>query len=127
MEAWGSEVAWTEGARQIDECTDLYAVSVREIEELTLEIVIEEAKTQAEIREVESHHPLELLRMGGRPIESDPTCRTFRVVFERRHMVSYTVLNESYGTYPDTPEQFSGKLFRVFACSHRLEFTKKTT
>ena len=42
-------------------------------------------------------------------------------------MVSYTVLNESYGTYPEPPEQFSGKLFRVFEWSHLLEFTKKTT
>jgi hypothetical protein len=42
-------------------------------------------------------------------------------------MVSYTVLNESYGRYPESPEQFSGKLFRVFVWSHLLEFTKRTT
>jgi hypothetical protein len=42
-------------------------------------------------------------------------------------MVSYTVLNESYGVYPEEPEKFVGKLFRAFSWSHRLEFTKRTT
>jgi hypothetical protein len=121
------EVSWIEGARQIDDSEYLFAVGLREINELTLAAVIKEAKPQAEIRAVESEAPVELLRLGARPIESDLTCRTFRVVFDQRYMVSYTVLNESYGTYPGRPEQFSGKLFRVFTWSHLLEFTKKTT
>ena len=37
-------------------------------------------------------------------------------------MISYTVLNESYGRYPQPPEVFTGKLFRVFSHSHLLDF-----
>ena len=40
--------------------------------------------------------------------------------------MSYTVLNESFGTYPKPPEQFTGKLFRTFSRSHLLDFTKQT-
>jgi hypothetical protein len=42
-------------------------------------------------------------------------------------MVSYSVLNESYGRYPEDPEKFTGKLFRSFSWSHLLEFTRHTT
>ena len=42
-------------------------------------------------------------------------------------MVAYMVLNESYSTYPQSPEQFAGKLFHVFSKSHLLEFIKRTT
>jgi hypothetical protein len=35
-------------------------------------------------------------------------------------MISWTVLNESYGKYPEPPEQFTGKLFRVFSRSHLI-------
>jgi hypothetical protein len=49
------------------------------------------------------------------------------LLFDRSQMVSYTVLNESYGVYPKEPEKFAGKLFRKFDWSHLLEFTKRTT
>ena len=42
-------------------------------------------------------------------------------------MVSYSVLNESYAAYPMAPEEFTGKLFRVFTWSHLMEFTRRTT
>jgi hypothetical protein len=67
------------------------------------------------------------LKIGGRPIEEDETCRIFQLLFERNHMVAYTVLNESYGKYPEPPEAFTGRLFRIFSHSHLLEFTKRTT
>jgi hypothetical protein len=118
---------WEEGARQINECEYLYVDSIRELEELTPELIVTEAKLQAQILVPRDESPVEQLRLGARPIESDVTCRSFRLVFDRRHMVSYTVLNESYGRYPESPEQFTGKLFRVFSWSHLLEFTKRTT
>jgi hypothetical protein len=52
---------------------------------------------------------------------------SFELLFDRSQMVSYTVLTEGYGVYPEDPEQFDGKLFRKFSWSHLLEFTKQTT
>jgi hypothetical protein len=120
-------VEWEEGARQINECEYLFVDSIRESEELTLELTVREAKPQAQILVPRDGSTFEQLRVGGRPIETDLTCRLFQLIFDRNQMVSYTVLNESYGGYPDTPEQFTGKLFRIFSWSHLLEFTKRTT
>jgi hypothetical protein len=121
------EAGWDDAARQINDCEYLFAQSIREIEELTLEVIITEAKVQAELRVPRDNTEVEQLLAGSHPIETDSTCRVFRLIFERRHMVSYTVLNESYGTYPEPPEQFIGKLFRTFSRSHLLDFTKQTT
>ena len=122
-----SDVEWSEGARELNDCDNLFARGIREIEELTLELILAEAKPQAQILSPRGEGPVEALLVGGRPIESDATCRSFRLIFERMNMVSYTVLNESYGAYPEAPEEFSGKLFRVFSRSHFLEFIKRTT
>jgi hypothetical protein len=121
------DVEFSEGARELNECENLYADSIREIEELTLELVVTEAKPQAPILAPRAEGPIEALLIGGRPIESDATCRSFRLIFERMNMVSYSVLNESYGAYPEAPETFTGALFRVFSSSHLLEFIKRTT
>ena len=67
------------------------------------------------------------LKLGSSPIEPDDTCRVFEVVFDRNYMISYTVLNESYGRYPEPPEISTGELFRIFSHSHLLEFTERTT
>jgi hypothetical protein len=122
-----ADVNWEEGARQINECTYLLVDQIRELEELTLELTVTEAKRQAEILVPRDGSVVERLLAGASPIERDATCRTFRLIFDRNRMVSYTVLNESYGQYPEAPEQFAGKLFRVFSWSHLLEFTKRTT
>jgi hypothetical protein len=68
-----------------------------------------------------------LLKLGGQPIETDDTCRLFEVLFDRKYMISYTILNESYGKYSEPPEAFTGKLFRIFSHSHLLDFTEWTT
>lgn len=122
-----SEIDWEEGARQINDCEYLFAVGIREIEELTLELIITEAKAQEEVLVPRDDSLIEQLRAGAHAIEPDATCRRFRVVFDRRHMVSYTVSDESYGKYPAPPEQFTGKLFRTFTWSHLLEFTKRNS
>lgn len=121
------QLDFSDGSHQINDCDYLFAVSIREIEELTLEVTLTEAKQQAEISAPRDESELAQLLVGGRPIEPDATCRLFRVVFDRRHMVSYSVLNESYGRYPEPPEQFTGKLLRVFSWSHLLEFIRGTT
>ena len=121
------DIPWLEGAQLIDGCEYLFAVHVRELEELTLGLTLVEAKAQAPITVTEDTGPLAFLELGSRPIERDDTCRVFEIVFDRNHMISYTVLNESYGRYPQTPEIFTGKLFRIFSRSHLLEFTERTT
>ncbi len=121
------EIPWEDGARLINECKYLFATEVRELEELTLGLTIVEAKAQAPLSVPEDCGPLARLRLGGRPIEEDETCRTFRLIFDRNHMISYTVTNESYGKYLELPELFTGKLFRVFSHSNLLEFTERTT
>ena len=122
-----TEIPWQEGARLIDGCDYLFATEIREIEELTLGVTIVEAKPQAPITTVEEQDPFGFLKIGGSPIEEDDTCRVFQVIFDRNRMVSYTVLNESYGKYPQAPEAFAGKLFRVFSRSHLLDFVERTT
>ena len=120
-------VPWEEGARLINECDYLFATDVREIEELTLRLTIVEAKPQAPLETSVAAGPLASLMAGGRPIEEDETCTHFKLLFDRNHLISYTVLNESYGKYPEPPEAFTGKLFRIFSHSHLLEFTERTT
>jgi hypothetical protein len=114
-------------AEQIDECHALFVTHFRELEELTLELLISEAKPQAPILVPRSDSAVDRMMVGARPIEWDETCRMFRVVFDRRHMIFYSVLNECYGRYPEPPEQFEGKRFRVFSRSHLLDFIKRTT
>jgi hypothetical protein len=101
---------------------------IHPIQELALGLVINEAKTQGRERTArENASPIEKILSGCRPIEEDRSCRVFEVLFEQNAMISYAVLNESYGKYPEPPEEFTGKLFRIFSNSHLLEFTRKTT
>lgn len=122
-----TELPWQEGGRLMDDCAYLFATDIREIEELTLGLTIVEAKLQAPIVAVEEGEPLGFLKIGGRPIQQDNSCRVFQVVFDPNHLIFYTVLNETYGKYPEPPEAFTGKCFRVFSRSHLLDFTERTT
>ena len=55
------ELDWEEGARQINECENLYIDSVRELEERTLELIVTEAKVQAQILVPRDESPVERL------------------------------------------------------------------
>jgi hypothetical protein len=121
------EIPWQDGARLINECAYLFATDVRELEELTLGLTLVEAKSQAPITSTEHAEPLARLKLGGKPVEHDETCRVFELVFPRKHLISYTVLNETYSRYPQVPEVFTGKLFRIFSRSYLLEFIERTT
>jgi hypothetical protein len=116
-----------EGAKAIDACEYIFLNGVREISELTLELILSEAKALAAAPRTPKNPELAKLFSDARPIETDHTCRQFRIVFERRHMVYYSVLNESYGQYPDESEEFVGKVLRVFSRSKLLDFIKTTT
>lgn len=75
-----TEVPWEEGARLINDCTYLYAKEIREIQELTLGLIIVEAKAQAPVSATEEAGPLAFLKIGGRPIEEDEMCRLFQLL-----------------------------------------------
>jgi hypothetical protein len=121
------EVDWQHGSEQINDCKYLYMRAVEEIEELTLKVELHEAKLGDPMDMTRELRPWENLLTESRPIEVNQTCRAFQLIFERDYMISYTVLNESYGKYSEQPEMFTGKLLRVFSWSHLLEFTRRTT
>lgn len=117
---------WRDVATEMGECDHLYLRWIGEPEELRLRLVVEEARAQ-DRQAVARQDPPELSSIldGARPIESDESCRLFEIIYEQP--ISYTVLNESYGRYPEPPEIFTGKLFREFSWSFLLEMTRKTT
>ena len=78
-----NEVEWEEGARQIDDCTYLFAENISEIEELTLGLVVVEARVQNRAYSPVDDSPLEKIKAGGKPIETDPSCRVFELLFDR--------------------------------------------
>jgi hypothetical protein len=119
------DVSWEEGARLMNKCTYLLATDVGELEELTLALTIVEAKVQTAFTITEDTVSPSWLTIEGRPIEEDETSYLFQLLFDRNHMVSYTVLNKSYGKFPEPSEVLTGKLFRTFSHSHLLESTKR--
>lgn len=121
------EVEWREGVRQLNECEYLCVHAIGEPEVLTLGLIVTEAKRQATTFVEPSDTALESLMVGIRPIEEDDSCRIFEMLFDRRNIVSYTVINESYGTRPEASEEFTGTLFRVFSRSHLLDYIRRTT
>jgi len=108
------------------ECNYLYLRWVGEPEEFRLRLVVEEARIQDRLAVARPDLPeLSSILDRARPIESDESCRLFEIIYDQP--ISYTVLNESYGRYPEPPEVFTGKLFREFSWSFLLEMTRKTT
>lgn len=57
--------------------------------------------------------------------EPDPTPLAYEITFKEATL--YLVQNESYGSYPEAQEVFTGKLFRIFTQSHLLELAHRTT
>jgi hypothetical protein len=121
------QVLFSIGTAEIDKCENLFVDEIGEAGELRLSVKIVEARVQSRPIEVNAHDPLHALMLGARPIEPDDTSMRFELIFDSRHMVSYLVLNELYGTYPAPPEEFTGRLFRTFTKSHLLDFTRRTT
>jgi hypothetical protein len=62
------EGPWEDGAKQIDDCQYLFAVDVRELEELTLRLTLVEAKAQAPLT-AEDDSVYGVLSDGARPIQ----------------------------------------------------------
>lgn len=119
---------WKDIVREMSECEHLFLRWIGEPEENRLRLVVEEAHVQ--VQKAVSYQN-EVMRefaeifQGASPIESDADCRSFEIVYN--HYISYTVTNESYGKYPQSPEAFTGKLFREFQWSYLLEWARKVS
>jgi len=112
-----------EGAKLIDACENLFVEAIGELDELELCILLVEGRRQAyTVSAIASMPELGL----GHPVIPDELSRRIFVRFPSHKIVSYTVLNESYGEYPKPPEEFIGRLFRTFSKSHLLDYTYAT-
>ena len=121
-----SNMNWRDVARELGECDNLFLRWIGEPEELHLRLIVEEARAQDRVVVAPVHMPeLSAILDGARPIESDEDCRLFEIIYTQP--ISYSVLNETYGRYPEIPEIFIGKLFREFSWTYLLEMTRKTT
>ena len=110
------------------ECQYLFLRWICEPEDNRLRLVVEEARVQTQKAvsyQNEAMREFAEIFQGASPIESDPDCRLFEIIYN--HYISYTVTNESYGKYPQPPEAFTGKLFREFQWSYLLEWTRKVS
>jgi hypothetical protein len=118
---------WRDVASQIDECRYLYMRGLHEPRDNTIRFLVEEAGLQASrpVHEDAAPGSIAALFKDAQPIESDSSSRLFEIVYEE--YISYTVSNESYSKYPESPEVFTGNLFRIYSWSYLLEITRKTT
>jgi hypothetical protein len=113
---------------RLDQCAFLFLRHLHEPRENCLRFIVEEAQAQKHLaRQVDPglDDALAGILSDASPILSDSSSGSFEILFDS--YVSYTVTNESYGTYPQPPEVFKGKLYRCFEWSHLLQFTKVTS
>jgi hypothetical protein len=106
---------------EIDSCSYLYLREVGEPEELSLRVVIEEARAVGPPEDIEIAGKVV---SGTRPIESDSGCRLFELVWPS--YVSYSVRNESFCVI-DEAETWQGRLFCTYSQSHFLNYVKQAT
>jgi hypothetical protein len=118
---------WEDVARQVDECEYLYMRGLHEPSANKIRFLVEEAglQTPRPPQGTVALDSVAALLTDARPIESESSSRLFEIVYDE--YISYTVSNETYGKYPEPPELFTGKLFRVFSWSYLLEMTRKTS
>lgn len=106
----------------------LYLRDLSEPRDNLLRLVVQEAVVNPSglVRRHPELPELEELSRGASLIESTESCRTFELTWKR--YIAYLVTEEcvgSCGQYDD--ESFSGRLFRVYAKSHFLEYLARDT
>jgi hypothetical protein len=77
------EPRWDEAAQQINDCEYLFATSIREIEELTLELIVYEAKPQVPILTACGDSGVERMLVGSQPIANGFHLPLFPVGFRQ--------------------------------------------
>jgi hypothetical protein len=106
---------------EIDSCRYLFLRDLREPQENSLRIVVEEAKADGPPEDIEI---LGKVIRGTVAVESDETCRAFEITWSS--YVAYSLRNESY-TQWDESEQWQGRLFRLYSKSHFLDYVARAT
>jgi len=119
-----------EVAARINQAEYLYLRSIQEPSDNQLEVFIEEAVANEEKRGqpfAGSGRPeLAEIARDAAPIESTPSCPTFRLYW--KHYAAYLVTEEmvgSCGNYDD--ELYEGRLFRLYTKSHFLDHLSRDT
>jgi hypothetical protein len=102
----------------LNDCKYLYLRELGEPRDNELRIVVEEASVTSNAASAAG--PLSAYG----PIESNEASRLFELRWE--NYVAYSVSNESFAT-TDEVEQFSGRLYRLYSCSHFLDYVRKAT
>jgi hypothetical protein len=106
---------------ELDTCASLYLREIVEPAQNTLRLLVEEAMMTPE--EV-------TVKFGGTEIanchlvKSTANSRLFEIIWD--NYVAYSVANESYSTFNES-EDFSGRLVRLYAKSHFLEYISRAT
>lgn len=106
---------------QINKHKYLYLTEIGEPSENVLRLVIEQATTSDEERDLKIG---ETTISGLRDIISDERCFAYEIIFES--YIAYSVLNESYAQV-DESEIFTGNLFRIYSKSNFLDYLKLST
>ena len=115
---------WRVVAQEIDGCRYLELLSAEGREGRDLRVVVEESIPRAPENPERDFVP-ELVEKIRSAMSAAPVQRSFEIIFQE--YISYTMLNETYGRFPETPEAFTGKFFRIFSWSYLLELARKTT
>jgi hypothetical protein len=106
---------------QLDKCKYLFLREIREPEENSLLLIIDEAR---------AIDTLEDLKIGDvtirdtRRVEYDASCRRFELIWDS--YVSYSVTNESYAN-ADDPQTYVGSRVRRYSTSAFLEYVRQAT
>jgi hypothetical protein len=118
-------------AHAINACKYMFLRECGEPEDNVLRLVIEEAKAGGPpvplvAADRETAEPSSLIRLleGCTPVESDPSCQLFELVWPR--YVAYVVRNELYTAWDDT-EEFEGRHFRVYRKSPFGDYVRRAT
>jgi hypothetical protein len=106
---------------QINNHKYLYLTEIGEPEDNVLRLVIEQATTSDEERNLMVG---ETTISGLRDIVSDESCFAYELIFET--YIAYAVLNESF-TQVDKSEIYTGNFFRIYSKSNFLEYLKVAT
>ena len=121
------ELSWERGAQLINDCAYVFMSRLELIDDFTLRVSLVEGKAQAPLSGSSVSGVFKHLLAGAMPVTSDGTCRSFRLEFDRDHLVMYNVLNESYSKAPSRTDSSTGGKLRRFSRSQYLDFATSAT
>ena len=118
---------WRDQSKVIEECK---YISVEKIEPLApwgVRVTVEEVVPGFGPDDPERDYVPELAARirAEMSLRQQVIARIFEIEFPEA--ISYHVTNESYGKYPEPPEVFTGKHFRLFETSLLLDWVRKTS